>query len=189
MNLTTIVVENTPLRTPKLVTAERGFKAIKDFFEEQSKRNNENNGQQSDDDEAPQDQDKHKSGTKGGFPDSSMMDADEEEGMPEERKFDEYESRKNLLISKEFAYAVIQDMQNKQEINMYDERVIDDYKKKEHEFVSAYDNVIKKYINEDKLNLLPQFFKENLVVEKKKVDRRLQRFGYEKIPEVGRVEE
>src|SRR5271167_86605 len=55
LSLTSIVVENTPLRTPKLVTAERGFKAIKDFFDEQAKRNNENNGLQSDDEDAPQD--------------------------------------------------------------------------------------------------------------------------------------
>jgi Leucine-rich repeat (LRR) protein len=34
LNLESIVVENTPLRVPKLVTAERGFKAIQEFFEE-----------------------------------------------------------------------------------------------------------------------------------------------------------
>lgn len=35
LNLKKIVVENTPLQVPKLVTAERGFQAIKDFFREQ----------------------------------------------------------------------------------------------------------------------------------------------------------
>jgi len=29
-----IVVENTPLKVPKLVCAERGFEAIKEFFNE-----------------------------------------------------------------------------------------------------------------------------------------------------------
>ena len=35
LNLEKIVVENTPLLVPKLVTAERGFQAIKDYFAEQ----------------------------------------------------------------------------------------------------------------------------------------------------------
>jgi Leucine-rich repeat (LRR) protein len=34
LDLKTIVVENTPLKIPKLVTAERGFKAIKEYFDE-----------------------------------------------------------------------------------------------------------------------------------------------------------
>ena len=37
-NMKQIVVENTPLKVPKLVTAERGFEAIKEFFLEQKKR-------------------------------------------------------------------------------------------------------------------------------------------------------
>lgn len=38
-NIKQIVVENTPLRVPKLVCAERGFDAIKEFFLEQRQRN------------------------------------------------------------------------------------------------------------------------------------------------------
>lgn len=35
LNLEKIVVQNTPLIVPKLATAERGFKAIKDYFAQQ----------------------------------------------------------------------------------------------------------------------------------------------------------
>jgi hypothetical protein len=43
----------------------------------------------------------------------------------------------------------------------------------------AYDNVLKKYIHEDKLNLLPQIFKEKEVVKAIKNERRAMRFGFE----------
>ena len=38
MNLRQIMVENTPLQIPKLVTAGRGFQAIKNFFHELDKQ-------------------------------------------------------------------------------------------------------------------------------------------------------
>lgn len=42
LNLKQIVVENTPLKVPKLVCAERGFEAIKEFFKEQKQVNQDN---------------------------------------------------------------------------------------------------------------------------------------------------
>jgi len=39
LQLKQIIVENTPLKTPKLICAERGFEAIKSFFEDQKKAN------------------------------------------------------------------------------------------------------------------------------------------------------
>mmetsp|Transcript_17606 Transcript_17606/g.16831 ORF Transcript_17606/g.16831 Transcript_17606/m.16831 type:complete len:156 (+) Transcript_17606:267-734(+) len=54
LELKTIVVENTPLRVPKLVTAERGFQAIKEFFEEQNKKQKAHTDESDDeDDKAP----------------------------------------------------------------------------------------------------------------------------------------
>lgn len=38
-NLKQIVVENTPLKVPKLITAERGFEAIKQYFEDIKNKN------------------------------------------------------------------------------------------------------------------------------------------------------
>mmetsp|Transcript_15906 Transcript_15906/g.11508 ORF Transcript_15906/g.11508 Transcript_15906/m.11508 type:complete len:110 (-) Transcript_15906:571-900(-) len=52
LDLKTIIVENTPLRVPKLVTAERGFQAIKEFFEEQNWKQKQKKDD-SDDEEEP----------------------------------------------------------------------------------------------------------------------------------------
>lgn len=89
-----------------------------------------------------------------------------------------YNNRKNKLVSKEFAYEVINEMKAHEDINLYQEKNLKNHSKMEDQFVSAYDKVLEKYINEDKLNLLPQIFKQDPLVMNIKNRRMAMKFGY-----------
>jgi hypothetical protein len=46
-------------------------------------------------------------------------------------------------------------MSKNQKMDLYDSKTIEEFKNDEDKIVEAYDNVLKQYIKEDKLNLLP----------------------------------
>eukprot|EP00347_Sterkiella_histriomuscorum_P017777 403348034 len=203
-NMKQIVVENTPLRVPKLVCAERGFEAIKEFFMEQRQRNQETNllTTYDDRDEHNQSQNNINNNNRSNpmsqllqkqntskLNDSDEEDEDSSNLLNEEKKFQDYELKKNKLVSKEFAYAVIEEMKKKQDIDLYDPGVLEDFKDKEHEFVQAYDQVLKNYIQQDKLNMLPDFFKQNQLVKQIKDSRRAVRFDFPAIQAAGSTED
>ncbi len=49
--------------------------------------------------------------------------------------------------------------------------------------------MLKKYIDEDKLNMLPHFFKEDKMIKNIKESRRVVRFEFPKIDSKGSMEE
>ncbi|CDW90230.1 UNKNOWN [Stylonychia lemnae] len=183
-NMKQIVVENTPLKVPKLVCAERGFEAIKEFFNEQRQRNQ---------DVATNDDDQNQENKKSQEQRPKSVDSESEDDVDQtlmqDKYFQEYGMKKNKLVSKQFAYAVIDKMQKAQNINLYDHEKLNEYKDKEHEFVQAYDEVLKEYIDQDKLNMLPDFFKKNQMVKQIKDQRRAARFDFPSLQKSGLPEE
>ena len=81
-------------------------------------------------------------------------------------------------MPKEFAYAIIDKMKENTSLDLYDQERLLEFRHKDQEFVEAYDQVLQQYIDQDKLNLLPEFFKQNQMVKQIKEQRRAMRFEY-----------
>jgi len=119
-----IVVENTPLKVPKLVCAERGFDAIKEFFEEQRNRNQENMPTQSE--EQKQDGGNPQLRVSKSLRDRFNLDESEEEDDRfdplDDSRFADYKVKKQQLIPKEFAFAIIEKMKDNQGLDLYEKQ-------------------------------------------------------------------
>jgi len=118
-----------------------------------------------------------------------VEDSDEDKDSgDEETKFGEYEGRRNQLVPKEFAYAIIDKMKENTSLDLYDQERLLEFRHKDQDFVEAYDQVLQQYIDQDKLNLLPAFFKQNQMVKQIKEQRRTMRFEYPQVHPSGSAE-
>ena len=141
LNLEKIVVENTPLLVPKLVTAERGFQAIKDYFAEQR--------------EGKKAVEQHNAYLESEVNTSkvdTLMDREDDDfrksSYPNQTRASDNQSSPDQL---RFAEAIVNQMRSLEStgnLQLHEAKA-------DSKFAKAYDRVIQQFIEEDKVQYLP----------------------------------